>query len=82
MLIMKTQFCDITFINVHAPSENKPQEEKDDFYDCVDLTLKALPQYRIRIVLGDLNAKIGKEAIFRPIIGSHNLHETINDNGL
>jgi exonuclease III len=82
VLTMKAQFFDITFINVHAPSEDKSQEEKDDFYDCVDSTLNALPQYRIRIVLGDLNAKIGKEAIFRPIIGSHSLHETTNDNGL
>lgn len=79
---MKAQFFDITFINVHAPSEDKPQEEKDEFYDCVDSTLNALPQYRIRIVLGDLNAKIGKEAIFRPIIGNHSLHEITNDNGL
>jgi len=79
MLTMKAQFFDITFINVHAPSEDKPQEENNDFYDCVDLTLNALPQYGIKIVLGDLNAKIGKEAIFKPIIGSH---ETTNDNGL
>lgn len=32
--------------------------------------------------MDDLNAKIGKEAIFRPIIGSHSLYETTNDNGL
>ncbi|XP_025421560.1 uncharacterized protein LOC112691510 [Sipha flava] len=82
LLTMKAHFFEITFINVHAPSEDKPQEEKDDFYVNLDLTLNALPQYRIKIVLGDLNAKIGKEAVFRPIIGSHSLHETTNDNGL
>jgi len=82
VLTMKAQFFDITFINVHAPSKDKSQEEKDDFYDCVDSTLNALPQYRIRIVLGNLNVKIGKEAIFRPITGSHSLHEITNDNGL
>lgn len=32
--------------------------------------------------MSDLNAKIGKEAMFRPIIDSHSLHETTNDNGL
>jgi hypothetical protein len=46
LLTMKAHFFDITFINVHAPSEDKPQEEKDDFYVCLDLTLNALPQYR------------------------------------
>jgi exonuclease III len=79
---MKVHFFDLTFINVHAPSEDKSQEENDDFYVCLDLKLNALPQYRIKIVLGDLNAKIGKEAVFRPIIDNHSLHETKNDNGL
>ncbi|XP_008181820.1 uncharacterized protein LOC103309055 [Acyrthosiphon pisum] len=82
LLTMKAQFFDITFINVHAPSEDKSQEEKDDFYESLDLILNALPQYRIKIVLGDLNAKVGKETVFRPIIGSHSLHEVTNDNGL
>ncbi|KAE9525900.1 hypothetical protein AGLY_013949 [Aphis glycines] len=36
----------------------------------------------IKIVLCVLNAKVGKEAVFRPIIGSHSLHEVTNDNGL
>jgi hypothetical protein len=35
-----------------------------------------------KIILGDLNTKIGKEAVFRPIIGNHSFHETTNDNGL
>lgn len=78
---MKAQIFDLSFINVHVPSEEKPQEEKDDFNDFVDSTLNELPQYRIRI-LGDLNAKIGKEIVIRPIIGSHGLHETTNNNGL
>lgn len=41
-----------------------------------------VPEYRIKIVFGDLNAKIGREAVFRPIIGSHSLHGATNDNGL
>lgn len=44
LMTMKAQFFDITFINVHAPLEDKSQEEKDDFYDCVESTLNALPQ--------------------------------------
>jgi hypothetical protein len=39
LLTMKAHFFDITFINVHAPSEDKPQEEKDGFYVCLDITL-------------------------------------------
>lgn len=35
----------------------------------------------IKIVLGDTNAKIGKELIFVHTIGLENAHEESNDNG-
>jgi hypothetical protein len=34
------------------------------------------------ILLGDFNAKVGREDIFKPIIGNENLHEINNDNGI
>jgi hypothetical protein len=44
--------------------------------------LNTIPRRIIQIVLGGMNAKIGKETTFRPVIGSHSLHNTSNDNGL
>lgn len=36
----------------------------------------------VLFVLWDLNAKIGKEQIFKYVVGTcHNLHKTTNDNG-
>jgi endonuclease/exonuclease/phosphatase family metal-dependent hydrolase len=35
----------------------------------------------MKILLGDFNAKVGKEDIFKPIIGNESLHEASNDNG-
>jgi len=44
-------------------------------------------QYRIpardtKIIVGDFNAKIGKEEIFKPAAGKSSLHETSNENGI
>jgi hypothetical protein len=36
----------------------------------------------MKILLGDFNAKVGREDIFKPIIGNKSLHEASNDNGV
>jgi hypothetical protein len=36
----------------------------------------------MKILLGDLNSKVGRDAIFKPTIGNENLHEISNDNGV
>jgi hypothetical protein len=36
----------------------------------------------MNILLGDLNANVGREDIFRPIIFNESLHEASNDNGV
>jgi hypothetical protein len=35
----------------------------------------------MKILLGDFNAKLGREDIFKPIIGNESLHENSNYNG-
>jgi hypothetical protein len=36
----------------------------------------------MKILLGDFNAKVGREDIFKPTTGSESLHENSNDNGV
>jgi hypothetical protein len=36
----------------------------------------------MKILLGDFNAQVGREDIFKPIIGNESLHEASNDNGV
>lgn len=50
-------------------------EEVNRFYD-------RFPGIVIKIVLGDTNAKIGKELIIMPTIGLGSAHKESNDNGL
>jgi hypothetical protein len=40
------------------------------------------PKYHTKILLGDFNANLGKEDIFKPTIGNESLHEGSNDNGV
>jgi hypothetical protein len=40
------------------------------------------PRYDKKTLLGDLNAKIGREDIFKPTIGNESSHEISNDNGV
>jgi hypothetical protein len=35
----------------------------------------------MKIFLGDFNAKVGREDIFKPVISNESLHEANNDNG-
>jgi hypothetical protein len=35
----------------------------------------------MKILLGDFNAKVGKEDIFKPTIGNESSHEISKDNG-
>jgi hypothetical protein len=38
------------------------------------------PKYQIKILLGDFHAKVGREDIFKLIIGNESLHVISNDN--
>jgi len=36
----------------------------------------------MKILLGDFNAKVGRQNIFKPTTGNDSLHQDINDNGV
>jgi len=63
LLTIKAYWFNLTIISVHVPTEEKTQEEKDDFYDELTNIVDGIPNNRIAVILGDLNAKVGKEKI-------------------
>ncbi|XP_045502209.1 craniofacial development protein 2-like [Colias croceus] len=82
VLRIRGQFANISLVNVYAPTELAVDETKDQFYEQLELIYDQLPSYDIKIVLGDFNAKIGREDIYVPTIGTHSKHTHSNDNGL
>jgi len=38
--------------------------------------------YHMKILLGDFNAEVGRENIFKPTIGNESQHQDSNDNGV
>ena len=69
-------------VNVHAPSEDKSDESKDSFYEELEQVFNHFTKYHVKILLGDFNAKVGRENIFKPTIGQESLHQDSNDNGV
>ena len=55
---------------------------KDSFYAELEQVFNHLPKYHTKILLGDFNAKVGRENIFKPTIGQKSLHQDSNDNGV
>jgi hypothetical protein len=67
---------------VRAPCEDKGDEVKDSFYEELGRVFDQFPRYDMKILLGDVNAKVGRERILKPTIGNESLHEIINDSGV
>lgn len=80
-LTLKTDNFDMVIINVHAPTEDKEEEEKEVLYAALEDTFNQSKR-DIRLVLGDFNAKIGREGVYRSTIESHSLHTNTNNNGI
>jgi exonuclease III len=81
-IVMTGRWNNYIVQNVHAPSEEKSDESKDSFYEEVEQVFDHFPKHHMKILLGDFNAKVGRENIFKPTIGKESLHQDNNDNGI
>jgi hypothetical protein len=55
---------------------------EDSFYEELECLFDKFPKYHMKILLGDFNAKVGREDMFKLTIGNESLHEIGNDNGV
>jgi len=78
---VRGKFRNYSIINAHAPTEDKDDEEKDDFYLKLETVYSQCSKHVIKMVLGDFNAKVGNEENNYPYAGKNGLHEECNGNG-
>jgi exonuclease III len=64
-ITLKSRWCDIIVLNVHDPNEGKVDVMKDSFYEELEQVFDQFPRYHMKILLGDFNAKVEREDIFK-----------------
>jgi hypothetical protein len=57
-------------------------DAKGSFYERLEHVFDKFPPSHMNILLGDFNAKVGREDILKQKIGNESLHEISNDNGV
>jgi exonuclease III len=81
-IILRGLWCNIIVVNVLAPCEDTSDDIKDSFYEELGRVFDQFTRYDMKILLGDFNAKVGREDIFKPTIGNENSQEISNNNGV
>ena len=80
-IVLRGQWCNIIVLNAHALTEERSDHIKHSFYEELDQVFDHFPKYAMKILLGDFNAKLEREDIFKPKIKSESLRQDSDDNG-
>jgi len=81
-LRLKAKWFSCILINVHAPTNKKMEEVKEEFFNLIEQNINQISNSDIKIILGDFNAKAGKGDIYKPTTGNESLHNETNNNGI
>lgn len=71
----------VTILQCYAPTNLADAEEKEDFYEQLQAVLDRTPRRDLRILMGDLNAKVGTDNTNRELIMGKHGTGTQNENG-
>jgi exonuclease III len=81
-VVLRGHWCNIVILNMHAQTEDKSDDSKESFYKALEQVFDHFLKSHMKILLGDFNAKEGRENIFKPTIRNESLHQENNDNGV
>ena len=68
-VVLRGFSCNIIVLNGKAPGEVKSYDSRDNFYEELEQVFEHFPNNQMKALLGDFNAKVGREDIFKPITG-------------
>ena len=68
-ILIKAKYFYICLICAHAPTEDKYDTAMDAFYDKLEVLYNRCPRSDIKFLIGDFNAKVGRERIFTATVG-------------
>lgn len=71
-----------TIVQVYAPTDNTEDAFKDNFYDQLQDIFNDIPNYDLKILIGDFNAQLGGDRLgLKTVVGSHASSTHLSDNG-
>ena len=71
----------VTILQCYAPTNTSSLESKEEFYEQIQATMDKIPKRDLKILMGDLNAKVGSDNTDKELImGRHGVGEQ-NENG-
>jgi len=74
-MVLRGHWCNIIVLSVHTPNEEKSDDSKHRFYEELEHVFDHFRKYHTKSQLGDFNATVGRENIFKLTIGNESLHQ-------
>ena len=77
-----SRWQEVTVIQCYAPTNEATEEAKDDFYEELQAVMEKVPRRDVKIIMGDMNAKVGTDNTGREeVMVRHGVRAEMNDNG-
>ena len=82
MIVLRGRWCNITVLNVHAPTEEKNDDSNYSFYEELEQVFDHFPKHHMKILFGYFTAELGREDTFKPTTENESLHQDSDDDGV
>ena len=77
---VQLQVCEMTIVQCYAPT-NDAKEEKEQFYEQIQVAKDKIPKHNLCSIMGDFNAKVGSDnTTFERTMGRNRMGDR-NENG-